>query len=150
MALIAEADIVPGLVVHLDTAVLRSSGRCLTNAETNNQFDRAVVGPHYFLILLFDSQTDKWLAVPLFSQRAPGSDLLNERFKIGHPDQWIGVNSYFSRWQHWLLDSEAIVNASASDNSPPGSRRTYASNHKQELGHIASWRNQNRAAMRVV
>lgn len=143
-------EVVPGLVVHLDTTELRRLGGCQCNAERTATNDRAVVGPHYFLVVRVDSQSHVATAVPLFSKRAPGSDELIERHKTGLADKWLGVPSYVSRWQHWRIPSAAMVAASNTDEATQGTRRGYAIACPEALEQIANWETKNRAAYRAV
>ena len=79
MSAVKQGEVSAGLVVHLDTPVLRNLGGAETNAEVSNAHDRAVQGPHYFLVLKVDAGA--CIATPLFSQSAPGSDELDEAHK---------------------------------------------------------------------
>ena len=144
------SEIVPSLVVHLDTTVLRQLGGCQSNAERTGAVDRAVVGPHYFLIVSVDRQSSVATAVPLFSKRAPGSDELAEQHKTGLADKWVGVPSYFSYWQHWRIPIAAMVASSDADEATPDTRRRYASATPEALEPIANWELKNRAAYRAV
>ncbi len=51
---IDRSEIRPGIVVHLDTEVLRREGGSESNAEVTADGDRAVRGPHYFLVVEVD------------------------------------------------------------------------------------------------
>lgn len=148
MPAVAEGEIKPGLVVHLDTSVLRSIGGSETNAETGPGGDRAVQGPHYFLIVTVDEKSRECVAVPLFSKGAPGSERLAEQLKSGLSEKWIGLPSYFSRWQHWRVPLSATPFASIDEESTPETRRQYAADAPEELERIAAWRGKNRAPFR--
>ena len=151
MAKVTESEVRPGLVVYLDTDRLRELGGSETNAEVAASGDRAVEGPHQFLILEVDRSNDRCLAVPLFSNQAPGSLPLS-RDKMGgsHP-RWVSASTYyFSRWQHWYIPISAVAATSDGELSDPGDRSTYAEGSEQDLRAIANWREKNRADFRVL
>jgi hypothetical protein len=143
-------EIEPGLVVRLETTVLRALGGCETNAESTPAEDRAVQGPHYFLVLEVDHVAARALAVPLFSKPAPGSEMLDEAKKAGEPTGWIGTTSYFSRWQHWWIPVGLFAPSSRSETSPRANRRMYAASAPADLAAIARWRVKNRAPFRAL
>jgi len=148
MSAVRRGEVSAGLVVHLDTQVLRDRGGAATNAEVSNGHDRAVHGPHYFLILQVDADT--CIAAPLFSNRAPGSDVLDDARKAGLADKWVGQATYTSRWQHWRIPLASIEVASADEESESGNRRTYAKGDVAELRRILAWQAKNRCAYRAV
>lgn len=150
MGAVLHSEAVPGLVVHLDTGVLRAIGGSTTNAETGGGGDRAVVGPHYFLLLEIDGATGNCIAVPLFSKWAPGSERLDETRKSGLADKWLGVDSFFSRWQHWTIPLAAITPSSHLEESDSANRRRYSANDTKELERITAWKDLNRAAFRAL
>ncbi len=145
---VPAGDVEPGLVVHLDAGLLRSLGGSLTNAEKTCGGDRAVVGPHYFLVLSVDLGAGTCLAAPLFSDWAPGSERLDEGRKAGPPTRWVGQPSHFSRWQHWTIPLAVIQTASRNDGTDRGNRRWYARWDAEELARIAGWQDRNRAGFR--
>lgn len=144
IAAVTQEEVKPGLVVHVDTAILRGRGGSVANAGQ----DRAVQGPHYFLVLQADGVT--CVAAPLFSKSAPGSDLLDETKKAGLPDKWVGQDTYTSRWQHWRIPLANIEAASSDEESRPTNRRTYAADDPAELERILSWQEKNRNGYRPV
>jgi hypothetical protein len=148
VAAVTEAEVVPGLVVHLDTDELRRIGGASTNAEVSRGQDRAVVGPHYFLVVAVAGGLA--LAVPLFSRFAPGSELLEESLKSGLPAKWLGEDSYFSRWQHWRIPVTSVAAASDTEESSSQDRRRYAVRTPASLAAIASWQARNRAPYRAL
>ncbi|WP_133364624.1 hypothetical protein [Qipengyuania sediminis] len=148
MSALDSSEVRPGLVVHIDTSVLRSLHCCETNAEVKDGYDRAVVGPHYFLVIKILG--DIALAVPLFSKTAPGNELLREELKSGLADKWIGEPSYFSRWQHWRIPPFALAAASAAEESGPNNRRAYATQAHEAIGSIGEWATKNRCEWRKV
>jgi hypothetical protein len=149
MSAVSVGEVRAGLVVHLDTDHLRTLGSCETNAEQGDIDDRAVRGPHYFLVLEVDDKLGRCVAVPLFSQWAPGSELLQDSLKAGYAGKWRGEDSYFSRWQQWRIPLQHIGSASGSEESEPGDRRTYNAS-TGELARILSWQGKNRNAFRAV
>ena len=148
MPAVTEAEVKPGLVVHLDTAELRQLGGSSTNAELSSRQDRAVTDPHYFLIL--ETLNEHCLTVPLFSGNAPGNSRLNESLKSGLPDKWRGEKSYFSRWQHWRIPTSCVAAASSSEESSHEDRRGYAIKSPKTLAEIAGWQTKNRAPYRAL
>jgi hypothetical protein len=139
LAAVQSDEVRPGLLVHLDTAILRERSGSMTNAEPT----RAVVGPHYFLVLEVDRIGGSCLAVPLFSKRGDGRIKLEEDLKSGEPEKWIGEDSYFYKWQHWQIPLDSIATASVNDESLPNNRRRYADNEPKKLAEIAAWKDKN-------
>lgn len=150
MASVSVDEVKPGLVVHLDTDILRAIGGSKTNAEKTNAQDRAVVGPHYFLILEVDTTLRQCLAVPLFSKPADGSERLDANLKSGEPDKWANEDSHFSKWQHWHIPMEAIPAASENEESTRDSRRGYAIHSPKILQTMSAWKDRNRNAFRAL
>ena len=148
MAAVTESEVVSGLVVHLDTDEVRRLGGASTNADVSKGEDRAVVGPHYFLVVSV-SDTN-CLAVPLFSRFAPGSELLQESFKSGLAAKWQGEDSYFSRWQHWRIPISSVAASSDTEESSPQDRRRYATASPDAMVAIADWQARNREPYRAL
>jgi len=148
MAAISPSEVRPGLVVHLDTQNLRTLGGSLTNAMKNGNEDRAVAGPHYFLIVAVDPVSQGATAVPLFSQSGPGSHKLDPAKKGGSLPLWTGAASYFSCWQHWRIPISDLVAASAGEVTTPTDRCTYAESDPTTLNAIAAWADKNRCPYR--
>lgn len=145
---ISSDEIAPGLVVRLDTAVLRSLGGSQTNAVIGPEGDRAVTGTHDFLVVGVDHRTHACTALPLFHKTAVGNQPLEESRKTGPATEWIGTDVYFSRWQHWRLPEASLVAASAQDPASPGARRHYAAGDGPTLDDIKVWESRNRAGYR--
>lgn len=143
-------DVTPGLVVTLDTDVLRARGDCLTNAERSGEQDRAVTGVQSFLILAVDTKTGGCTAVPVFAKSAVGNQPLDNRQKSGDNAEWRAAASFFSRWQHWRMPVDAVVAACVDDDSAPASRRQYAADDRSALDDIKNWEGRNRAEYRAV
>lgn len=148
MPAVSAAEIVPGLVVHLDTGKIRSLGGAKTNACLEGDSDRAVVDPHYFLILKVEG--DFVTAVPLFSRGKAGSQKLEEGLKAGYPDKWKNAPSFYSKWQHWLIPIDSIVKSSESEESSAGDRRIYAKGKQQKIDYILNFQKKNRCEFRSV
>lgn len=143
-------DIAPGLVVTLDTDVLRARGDCQTNAERSGEQDRAVTGVQSFLLLAVDTKTGGCTAVPVFAKSAVGNQPLDNRRKSGDHAEWRAAASFFSRWQHWRMPVDAVVAAYADEDTAPASRRWYAADDRSALDDIKNWEGRNRAEYRAV
>lgn len=143
-------EVAVGLVVHLDTTVLRTLGGCQTNAERGANGDRAVVGLHDFLVVGVDPHSGLCTAVPLFPKTAVGNQPLVESKKAGRATHWIGAESFFSHWQHWRIPIASIVVAAISDDTTPATRRRYAPEDRTALDDIRNWEKRNRSPYRAV
>lgn len=147
MTALQESEVVPGLVVHVDTDVLRARGDSRTNAQATEREDRAVTGAHDFLVLLVDRAERAVTAVPLFPRSAPGSAPLDDDLRSGGTE-WQATPVFYSRWQHWQIPLDALVAASGGDAGSPGARRSYASGKSDVLQDLANWASRNRCAFR--
>ncbi len=145
---ISHDDIAAGLVVRLDTAVLRARGGALTNAVLGPDGDRAISGESDFLILSVDAKSGMCTAVPLFPKSAVGNQPLEADKKTG-PRTWKEETTYFSRWQHWRVPSASIVAASSVDDSAWDTRRYYSQTDRSPLDDVKNWEGRNRAAYRA-
>jgi len=145
---LTHEDVTPGLVVQLDTAVLRAQGGSQTNAVLGADGDRSVVGTQDFLIVGVDAAAGRCTAVPLFAKTAVGNQPLENGKKSGRAEQWVGTDSFFSRWQHWRIPLASIAAASADDPATSADRRRYAANDRSALDDIKNWEGRNRAAYR--
>jgi hypothetical protein len=141
-------DVTPGLVVQLDTAVLRALGGAQTNAVLAPEGDRSVVGTQDFLIVGVDIPAGRCTGVPLFAKTAVGNQPLENGKKSGGDEQWIGTDTFFSRWQHWRLPIASVVAAAADDSATAITRRRYAATDRSALDDIKNWEGRNRAAYR--
>jgi hypothetical protein len=146
--MVNEDDIAPGLVVQLDTAIVRALGGAHTNAVMGAEGDRAVVGTHLFLVVGVDATTRLCTAVPLFTKTAIGNQPLDNAKKIGTLDHWHTTDTYFSHWQHWRIPASSIVAASTTEGTIPTMRRLYAADDRSALDDIKNWEGRNRAAYR--
>ncbi len=145
---ISPDEITPGLVVRLDSTILRSLGGSQTNAVIGPEGDRAVMGTIDFLVVGVDLRTRVSTAVPLFHKTAVGNQPLEESRKSGSAAEWLGTDVYFSRWQHWRVPATDLVTASAQDPASPGARRHYAAGDGPTLDDIKVWESRNRAGYR--
>jgi hypothetical protein len=136
-------DITPGLVIHLDTEVLRREGGSLTNAQVTADEDRAVTGAHDFVIAMVDAKARRVTALPLFPRSAPGSAPLDDRLRNGSAE-WMAHPVYYSRWQHWQIPVDALLAASTGEGAP----RFYASTSPDTLQDLANWATRNRCVFR--
>ena len=149
MPALLDSEITAGLVVRLDTDLLRARGGSLTNAQVTPTEDRAVTGTHDFLVLATDTASRMATAIPLFPRSAPGSAPLDDRLRAG-PADWLAQPVFYSRWQHWRIPLDAIVAASSDDPGAPGARRAHATGNAEVLQDLANWASRNRCAFRAV
>jgi hypothetical protein len=149
---IDEKEVRPGLVMHVDPAVLVRLGGATTNAELSGTTDRAVQGEHEFLVLLVDDVDRQALAVPLFSEAGPDRQALDDSLKGGDTRGWIGPKNkhHFSRWQHWWVPLGSIPAATTGEWTAPRTRHTYAEHQPGVLEAIADTRKANRSGFRGV
>ncbi len=145
---LTHEDVTPGLVVQLDTAVLRALGGCQTNAVLGPEGDRSVVGTQPFLLVGLDAAAGRCTAVPLFAKTAVGNQPLEDGKKSGRADEWIGTDTFFSRWQHWRIPVASVVAALTDDPATTANRRRYAATDRSALDDIKNWEGRNRAAYR--
>lgn len=145
---LTHEEVTPGLVVQLDTAVLRALGGSQTNAVLGPDGDRAVVGPQDFLIVGLDAPTARCTAVPLFAKSAVGNQPLENGKKSGGDDQWIGTDTFFSHWQHWRIPVASVIAAAGDDPATAATRRRYSATDRSALDDIKNWEGRNRAAYR--
>ena len=145
---LTKDEITAGLVVRVDTTVLRAHGDSQTNAVRGADADRAVVGSHDFLIVGVDAPSGVCTAVPLFAKSAVGNTPLVDGRKSGRADDWIGTAKYFSHWQHWRIPMASLIAASESDETSADDRRRYAAGDSSTLDDIRVWESRNRSAYR--
>jgi hypothetical protein len=141
------SEIRPGLVVRLDTAVLRSLGGSETNAQATPDEDRAVTGVHDFVVVATNAATSVSMLLPVFPRSAPGSAPLDAS-KMHGPSEWASTPWFYSRWQHWRVPHASIVAASSGDPSSSGARRTYAEGDVDALRALENWATRNRCGFR--
>ncbi|MDB4913324.1 MAG: hypothetical protein JWM95_968 [Gemmatimonadetes bacterium] len=143
------SELVPGIVVRLDTRRLRALGGSETNAQRTDTEDRAVTETHDFLIVARDAKSDVCLAVPLFARSSPGSAPLVATKRAGDVGSWLTEDVHYSRWQHWRMPASAMVDASDSDPGDEGNRRSFALGDADILQDLANWATRNRCAFRT-
>lgn len=134
----------PGLVVRLDTSVLRARGGSQTNAQVTPEEDRAVTGVHDFLLVQMDAATSQVVVLPLFPRSAPGSAPLDDRLRSGEA-AWLAAPVFYSRWQHWRIPVDAL-HAAVVEGEAAG--RSYAAGKVDTLRDLANWASRNRCAYR--
>lgn len=145
---LSPADITPGLVLGLDTTILRARGDSQTNAESGAAGDRAVTGPSDFLVVGVDRTTGVYTAVPLFPKAAVGNQPLDDEHKRGGDAAWRDTPTFFSRWQHWRIPVDSFLAAADADDASPADRRQYAPGDGPTLDDIREWESRNRAPYR--
>lgn len=150
MSAVQPTEIQPGIVIHLDPAILRRNGGCETNAKRTSAKDHAVTGEHYFLILELCDENGKCIAAPLFSEDGKDKVLLRENLKVGEPNQWAGGIYHVFKWQLWRIPLRLVPLASGGDTSEPTTRRYYAMSEPGRIAEMASWRIKAREPFRPV
>lgn len=142
------AEVVPGLVVRVDTAQLRTLGGSETNAQQTETEDRAVTDTRDFLVVAIDAAAGVCTAIPLFTKSSPGSAPLEPKKQWGNIDGWLTTTMHYSRWQHWRIPLAALVAASADDPGETGARRSYAAGDADTLQDLTNWASRNRCVFR--
>lgn len=150
MSQLEIAEIVPGLVVRLDTAQLRAVGASETNAQRTDTEDRAVKDVHDFCVVSVDAAAGRCIAIPLFARSSPGSAPLEAKKQWGNIGGWLTETVHYSRWQHWRMPLAAVVAASADDPGTAGARRSYAAGDADTLQDLLNWASRNRCEFREV
>ena len=143
-------EIVPGLVVRLDTARLRALGGSQTNAQLTDTEDRAVSDVHDFCVVSVDPAKSQCIAIPLFARSSPGSAPLEAKKQWGNIGGWLTETVHYSRWQHWRMPLSSVVEASADDPGTVGARRSYAAGDADTLQDLLNWASRNRCEFRDV
>lgn len=123
MTAVRPEEVVPGLVVHMDPAILEAEGGCEINVEIGAE----VRDVHYFLVTSVDAEARRCMAFPLYSDQHGIRDrlMLEEAFKSGKASDWIGVPSWYYKWQVWCIPLDSFPVASVTDDSPSVDRRRY-------------------------
>ena len=149
MSGVSTQEICAGLSVRLDTQQLRNLGGCRTNASAGPP-DRAVQGPHQFLILEIDAARNECLAVPLFTNQAPGNRLLDKLRMTGTLPAWLNGTYHYSIYQHWWIPLAHIPGTSGTEITAAGSRSYYARTDAAELASIAGTIAMNKFGFRAI
>ena len=110
------SEIVRGLVLHLDPAVLAANG-----GVPSCKPERAVQDGHFFLCLSTEADSGRW--VPLYSTGGEGRKRLEAPGRKGHP-KWTRGIFHVDRDQEWTAPHAAIIAAAKAgkDKSGPGRR----------------------------
>lgn len=148
MTQLETREVIPGLVVHVDTARLRALGGSETNAQRTDTEDRAVTDARDFLVLSVDAASGMCVAVPLFQTSSPGSAPLEAKKQWGNIGEWLTAPVHYSRWQHWRIPVAALVEASADDPGAVDARRSYAAGDADTLQDLVNWASRNRCEFR--
>lgn len=113
---VTEAEISPGLVLHLDPDELIAAGATYTCAEAER-----VRGGHFFVCLKTNGQLSRWL--PVYTDDGPGRVEILATDRRGHA-KWTGGTCYYHPSQVWDAANAAIPGAAAEgrDQSRRGSR----------------------------
>lgn len=141
-------EIIPGLVVRLDTRQLRTLGGSETNAQRTDTEDRAVTDVHDFLVVAVDAARLTCTAVPLFAVSSPGSAPLEAKKQWGNIGDWLTAAVHYSRWQHWRIPISALAESSAEDPGTADARRSYAAGDVETLRDLENWASRNRCQFR--
>ena len=97
------AEIVPGIVLHLDPDTLVSDGAECTCTEAQR-----VRGCHFFLCVRATGEHSRWL--PLYSRAGLNRVQLSQRGRSGHP-KWMAFECYYHTGQVWCATHKAIAAA---------------------------------------
>lgn len=143
-------EIIPGLVVRVDTRHLRALGGSETNAQRTDAEDRAVTDVHDFLVVAVDAARLSCTAVPLFAASSPGSAPLDAKKQWGNTGDWLTAAVHYSRWQHWRIPFSALADASSEDPGTADARRSYAAGDADTLRDLENWASRNRCQFRPV
>ena len=143
-------EIIPGLVVRLDTVQLRALGGSQTNAQRTDTEDRAVSDVHDFCVVSVDPAKSQCIAIPLFARSSPGSAPLEAKKQWGNIGGWLTETVHYSRWQHWRMPLSSVVEASSDDPGTVGARRSYAAGDADTLQDLLNWASRNRCEFRDV
>lgn len=113
-----EAEIIPGLVLHLDPDTLENEGGTYTCTKSLR-----VQHGHFFLCLSATDTTGRWL--PLYSEDGDGREKLGPDGRSGH-SKWTKGTTYWHPAQVWTASHAAVVAAATDggDMSRAGSRNT--------------------------
>lgn len=126
------AEIEPGLVVFCDPAVLAADPATAATDYAEN----CVQGPHFFIVLRRHS-SGRWLLTPAFSRTTLERMQLHQDSKWGPSTGWVQKPSYVYRWEHWLVPTQALIEASAVDRTSVGRRNSYALRAPTRLVQLA-------------
>lgn len=103
--MLAQREITPGLVLHLDPDELQKSGGTFTCEES-----RRVRAGHFFVCLDVEDTTARWL--PLYTRPDVGRQKLADTGRTGH-SKWTGASCYWHYEQIWQAPHTAVIAAAA-------------------------------------
>ena len=127
----ADDDISPGLVLHLDPAVLAKHGATPSPAAA-----KVATGAHFFLCYAADTERSWW--TPLYTKRSTTRIELSRWGRTGH-EKWTSARLEYDPAQHWVAALEAINSAAIAgrDRSHAGARNRVAVDQLPTLPHDA-------------
>lgn len=128
----ADDDISPGLVLHMDPAVLAQHGATPSPAAA-----KVALGAHFFLCYAVDTERSWW--TPLYTKRSETRIELSRWGRTGH-EKWTGARLEYDPAQQWVASLEAINNAAIAgrDRSRAGARNRVAVDQLPTLPHDAA------------
>lgn len=132
------AEIEPGLVVFCDPAVLAAD----PGTSATDYAENCVQGPHFFVVLR-RHDSGRWLLTPAFSRTTLERVQLDQSCKWGPSTGWVQKPSYVYRWEHWLVPTQALIEASAADKTSIGRRNSYALRAPTTLANLARFFDDN-------
>ena len=126
-----EDDISPGLVLHLDPAVLAQHGATPSHAAA-----RVASGSHFFLCYAADTDRSWW--TPLYTKKSTTRIELSRWGRTGH-EKWTSARLEYDPAQHWVATLDAINSAAIAgrDRSRAGARNRVAVDQLPTLPHDA-------------
>lgn len=128
----AEDDISPGLVLHMDPAVLAQHGATPSPAAA-----KVALGAHFFLCYAADTERSWW--TPLYTKKSTTRIELSRWGRTGH-EKWTGARLEYDPAQQWVASLEAINSAAIAgrDRSRAGARNRVAVDQLPTLPHDAA------------
>lgn len=126
-----DDDISPGLVLHMDPAVLAKHGATPSPAAS-----KLALGAHFFLCYAVDTEHSWW--TPLYTKRSTTRIELSRWGRTGH-EKWTGARLEYDPAQNWMASLEAINSAAIAgrDRSRAGARNRVAVDQLPTLPHDA-------------
>jgi len=131
MTAVSVKEVSAGIVVHLNPEILKGLEGCLVKCSNGTEVKES----HYFLVVSIDSENANCTAFPLYSRKQDIRDriILEDSEKTGKAEHWIGMASYFFKWQFWKIPLAHIFLASFEDDSELQTRRFYAAANPHKL-----------------
>lgn len=131
------AEIQPSLVAFCEPAILAADPGTSATAYA----EQCVQGPHFFIVLR--RHGDRWLLTPAFSRTTGDRLQIDQRHKAGPSQGWVRKPSYVYLWEHWLVRSQALIEASAHDRTAIGQRNSYGAQAPDALARLAGFFDRN-------